>query len=756
MNEVMWLGQDNELGIDIIRKKYFHENETFDQWIDRVSGGNDAIKDLILKKRFLFGGRILASRGLNKVDENINRSLSNCYVLPRPSDNIESIFDCGKQMARTFSYGGGVGIDISNLAPRGAYVRNAAKKSSGAVSFMDLYSTITGLIAQEGRRGALMISMSCEHPDIEEFIDIKKDLERVTKANISVRVTDRFMNAALNNEPFTLSFTRKETGETIEKVVNARDVMMKLAYNNWDMGEPGILFWDRIEKWNLLSEYEDFHYAGVNPCAEEPLPEFGACLLGSINLSEYVDREGNFMFDQLAEDVFTITVAMNDVLDEGIAMHPLKEQQETAKDWRQIGIGVMGIADMLVKMGVRYGSEEAASLCSNIAAYILNYSMHASCTLAMRHGVFPKYDYEKLAASRFYQENVWPITKDIVETYGLRNSQLLTIAPTGTLSTMIGVSGGIEPFFALHYKRKTESLNGEDTYYDQYVPVIEEYMRKHGIKEEKDLPDFCITAQDVPYSERIAMQSAWQDYIDASISSTVNLPYESTPEQVFDLYASAYLAGLKGITVFRDGCRRVPVLSTDNKKPEEVAEETPEVENSIFDQIVPVSRKTLGVTHGNTYCEKCACGTLYITVNRDTNGNVVETFVNVDKKGICKANVAAVNRLISLAMRSGIKIDEIIDQIRGIDCPACTKSANKTELSGLSCPDIIARTIKKFYEEKPMLNTIDFIPAGNNVSVINSETINETNKDRCPDCGEPLIHEGGCVRCINCLWSKCD
>lgn len=752
MNEVTWLGKENEVGINILRGKYFYEDETFDQWIDRVSAGNETVKDLILKKRFLFGGRILASRGLSREKVGVNRSLSNCYVLSRPEDNIESIFDCGKQMARTFSYGGGVGIDISNLAPRGAYVRNAAKKSSGAVSFMDLYSTITGLIAQEGRRGALMISMSCEHPDIEEFIDIKKDLERVTKANISVRVTGRFMLAAMNNEPFTLSFTRKETGEKIEKVVNARDVMMKLAYNNWDMGEPGILFWDRIENWNLLSGYEDFHYAGVNPCGEEPLPAFGACLLGSINLSEYVGNDGNFLFDQLAEDVFTITVAMNNVLDEGIEMHPLKEQKETARDWRQIGIGVMGIADMLVKMGVRYGSEEAASICSNIAAYILNYSLQASCTLAMKDGPFPKYDYEKLSKSAFYQENVWPIVKDSIETYGLRNSQLLTIAPTGTLSTMIGVSGGIEPFFAFHYKRKTESLHGKDVYYDQYVPTIEKYMNEHNIKDEKDLPDFCVMAKDISYNERVAMQSAWQDYIDASISSTANVPYETTPEQIFDLYVSAYLAGLKGITVFRDGCRRAPILSTDDDKKGEPTET--EIENSTFDKIIPVSRKTLGVTHGNTYCKKCACGTLYITVNRDDNGNIVESFVNVDKKGICRANVAAVNRLISLAMRSGVKIDEIVDQIRGIDCPACTKSAKKDEINGLSCPDIIARTIKEFYEAQPKIFVgVDL--ASNAESLNPNRSVHVSDADRCPDCGEPLIREGGCNRCINCGWSKC-
>lgn len=265
-----WLGADNKLGIEIWERKYRYNNETFDEWLERVSAGNQQVKQLIIDKKFLFGGRILASRGLQKINPDIKVTYSNCYVLGAPEDNLESIFECASKLARTYSYGGGVGIDLSKLAPVGAKVRNAAKHSSGAVSFMDLYSMVTGLISQNGRRGALMLSMSCDHPDIEEFIDIKKDLDRVTKANISVRVTDEFMQAVVDNREFELKFTRKETGEVISKTVNARDLMMKLAYNNWDMGEPGILFWDRIQNWNLLSEYDNFEYAGTNPCAEEP------------------------------------------------------------------------------------------------------------------------------------------------------------------------------------------------------------------------------------------------------------------------------------------------------------------------------------------------------------------------------------------------------------------------------------------------------------------------------------------------------
>lgn len=263
-----WLGENNKLGIDIWEKKYRYKNENFDGWLDRVSGGNQNIRKLIEEKKFLFGGRILANRGLNK--DGVKVTYSNCYVLEPPKDNIESIFECASKLARTFSYGGGCGIDISNLAPNGAKVNNTAKHTSGAVSFMDLYSMVTGLIGQNGRRGALMISLDCHHPDIENFINIKKDLDKVTQANISIRFTDDFMDAVVNDEDFDLFFERPETFETIVKTVKARELFKILANNNWDMGEPGCLFWDRISNYNLLSNTKEFSYAGTNPCAEEP------------------------------------------------------------------------------------------------------------------------------------------------------------------------------------------------------------------------------------------------------------------------------------------------------------------------------------------------------------------------------------------------------------------------------------------------------------------------------------------------------
>lgn len=753
MNIQEWLGNDNQLGIDIWEKKYRYKNETFEDWLDRVSGGNTSIKKLIKEKKFLFGGRILASRGVQKINPDVKTTYSNCYVLEAPEDNLESIFDCAKDLARTYSYGGGVGIDISKLAPKGARVRNAAKESSGATSFMDLYSMVTGLIAQAGRRGALMISMSCEHPDIEEFIDIKKDLDKVTKANISVRVTDEFMNAAANNQNFTLSFVRKETGEKFEKVVNARDVLMKLAYNNWDMGEPGILFWDRIENWNLLSEYDNFKYAGTNPCAEEPLPAGGSCLLGSLNLSEFVTDSGDFDFEALADATFNATIALNEVLDEGLSLHPLKIQRDSVGDWRQIGLGVFGIADMLVKMGIRYGSDDSIELCSNIATYILNYSMMASATLsAQNNKSFPNYRENLTRNSKFYRNKIWEATDNAVKNNGLYNSQLLTIAPTGTLSTMLGVSGGIEPIFANSYTRKTESLHGEDHYYKVYTPIVSDYMKKHNIEREEDLPDFFITAKDLNHSERIKMQKTWQECIDASISSTINLPYEATPEDVFNIYVEAWKSGLKGITVFRDGCRRASILSTETPK----EENKDNVATNVLarGEIIVASDKVVGKKRKLT----TGCGSLHVTAFFDSKtGDLMETYLSKGSSGGCNNYMIGLSRMMSLAARAGCNINNIVDQLDSCGvCPSyAVRKATKHDTSkGSCCPMAVGNALLEMWKE--MQEELINKPVQNNTEIVYKKADNTVNSHKCPECGEPITHEGGCNICKSCGWSKCD
>jgi len=755
-----WLGEDNELGISIYERKYRNGNESFDEWLDRVSGKNEKVKKLIIEKKFLPGGRILASRGLGG-KEGKKITYSNCYVVSPPEDNLESIFDCAKKLARTYSYGGGCGIDLSKLAPKGAKVRNAAKESSGAVSFMDLYSMVTGLISQNGRRGALMLSLNVDHPDIEDFIDIKTELDRVTKANTSIKITKKFIDAVNNDEEMELSYTRSETGEVIKKAVKAKELFRKIAYNNWDMGEPGMLFWDRITKWNLLSEYDDFEYAGVNPCAEEPLPAGGSCLLGSINLSEFVDENGNFDFDELGETTFTATVALNQILDEGLPLHPLQEQRDSVSNWRQCGIGVMGIADMLIRMGIKYGSEESLSICSDIAYCILNSAIYASANLAAIHDkTFPKYDYDKLIKSQFYIDNISEDNKAYIKENGLYNSQLLTIAPTGTLSTMLGISGGIEPIFANYYTRKTESLFGKDKEFKVYTPIVKHYMETHGLKDDSELPDFFVTSSDIDPINRIKMQGVWQKYIDASISSTINLPNSATVEDVENIYLNAAKYGLKGITVFRSGCRRASILSSNSGNTDKTKETTYDVKPK-RGFIIESSNDLIGKKRKLT----TGCGSLHCLAFFDpVTGDLMETYLSKGSTGGCNNFMIGLSRMISLAARGGVGIDSIIDQLSSSGtCPSyAARSATKHDTSrGSCCPVAIGNALKEMWKE--MQEDIDYSGLNTETEVVHHEdgTATITTKTvsivqiKCPECGEVLIHDGGCDRCPACGWSKC-
>jgi len=553
-----------DLQKDIYNQKYRFNNESFESFIHRVSGGNSALGKIIRQKKFLFGGRILANRKLNELD-NRKITLSNCYVITPPEDNLESIFDTAKKLARTYSYGGGCGIDISKLRPNGSKVHNNAVTTSGAVSFMDLYSTVTGLIGQKGRRGALMISISSSHPDLEEFIDIKSDLEKVTKANISIFATNEFLEAVESKEMYLATFLVEDTGEVISKSVDAYRLFNKLAFNSWDVAEPAILFKDRIDSYHLLQYDKDFSFAGVNPCAEEPLPAGGSCLLGSINLGELVidpyTELAYFDYDDFKYVVRQCVIGLNEVLDEGLKLHPLEEQKKSVSDLRQIGLGIMGIADMLIKLGIKYGSQESLDFCDNLGFIMANEALYQSSLLAVEYGTYPLYKKEEILKSDFLKANTTEEVYNCISKYGLRNSQLLTIAPTGSLSTMLGISGGIEPIFNISYSRKTQTLNdGQETIYKVYTQIAKTYMEKNNIKEESDLPDIFVTAMTLTPIERIKMQSIWQSHIDASISSTVNLPKEATVKDIEDIYMNAWKYGLKGITVYRDGCRRGGIL----------------------------------------------------------------------------------------------------------------------------------------------------------------------------------------------------
>ena len=630
----------------------------------------------------------------------------------------------------------GCGIDVSNLAPKGAKVHNAAKETTGAVSFMDFFSYITGLIGQEGRRGALMISIGCNHPDLIEFINLKTQKDICTKANISVRVSDEFMQAVLNDKDYTLHYYRPEGNQTIEKTIKAKEIFHLLALRNWEWAEPGILYWDRIQNYNLLDN-TGFKYAGVNPCAEEPLPSGGSCLLGSINLSEFVinpfTNNAKIDYEALEEATSIAIVGLNQVLIEGLNFHPLKEQQETVRSLRQIGLGTMGLADMLIKLGITYGSDESINIIKEVYKTIATMAIKQSLELAKSHGCYPVCDKDKLVESNFIKNlKLDEATLNEIKEYGLYNSQLLTCAPTGSIGTMLEVSTGVEPNFALHYTRKTQSLDGKDSYYEVNARILADYLTLFDTTE---IPNYFVTSSDIKPLQRIKVQSELQKYIDASISSTINLPKETTVEEVEDIYINAWKYGLKGVTIYRSGCKREGILTVDKpidiqstvapKRPKELEADFYLVKSKGQQFIVLV-----GLLNNKPYEIFAFRPNMSITVDNH-KGIIIKKgkmhysfksqFVEIGDLQLRNEDTEekAATLYASMLLRHGIDIKYII------------KTAKKVNDNITSFSSAMCRVLSKY------------IPK-------------ETLKDKCPDCGGELIREGGCIHCKNCGYSKCE
>lgn len=406
---------------------------------------------------------------------------------------------------------------------------------------------------------------------------------------------------------------------------------------------------------------------------------------------------------------------------------------------------------MLIKLGIKYGSPEAIDLCDMIGHTMADMAIKTSSVLAKEYGVYPKYKPEAVEQSAFYSKNALGETKELVETFGLRNSQLLTIAPTGSLSTMLGVSGGIEPIFANYYTRKTESLKGHDEYYKVYTPIVKEYMDKHGLKDDSELPDYFVTAQTLDYKNRIYMQSIWQSHIDASISSTVNVPNNFTVEQVEDLYMTAWESGLKGVTIFRDGCKRACILTTTIK--EEDAKSA-DVKPHTLERgmIIKADDNCIGKKRTLT----TGCGTLHCEAFFDPEtGQLLETYFSKGSSGGCQNFMIGLSRAISLAARGGIDIYSIVDQLASSGtCPSyAVRRATKHDTSkGSSCPVAIGNALIDMYNE--MQN--DLFEDGDEDEFMESTKNKQINKAKCPQCGGELIFEGGCNTCKSCGWSKCD
>ena len=776
MNVEQWLN-NNELAIQIWKSKYQYNNESFEEWLDRVSGNDGELKQKILEKKFLFGGRILAGRGTAK-DRNV--TLSNCYVLDYPQDNIESIYKTCSDLAKTFSRGGGVGVCLDKLRPRGAIVNNAAKTTTGAVSFMDTFSKVSETIGQQGRRGATMIALDVNHPDIEEFIDVKTDLTRVLGANISVKVDNKFMMAVERNEKHICKFYVEDTGEYIEKEYNARELFKKLVQNNYDYAEPGILYWDNFNNFSLLDKFIErglFEYAGTNPCAEEPLPAGGSCLLGSINLSAYVKNpftdEAYIDLREFEQDVAIYIKALNRVLDENAELHPLQIQRDVARDLRQIGLGVMGIADMFIMMGIRYGSFESLEILDLIGHSLAYKSLFHSSLMNVQDGKakFSDGNEQLLADSYFvkvHNDEDNKLYNQILK-HGLRNSALLTIAPTGSISTMLGISGGIEPIFAKSYNRRTISLNEEETTYKVYTPIVKELMDRLNIDDENKLPNYVVTAHDLQPMERVQVQSVMQKHIDASISSTVNLNEDATFEDVYDIYMQAWKHKLKGITIFRNNCKRTAILTNPSKE-EEKPLETPLNSSNEYPRgyVLPTNDNTIGLKRKL----KGGCGSIHVQAHFDMEtGKMMEVFVNKGGGGGCNSNLNALSRMISLALRGGITIEDIADQLSStINCPSFASARAKgLPLSqGSSCANSIGKILIKMDKEfQEMFKMV--------CKQEDEELIQENNEEeyrdyikkhgeiefmkayhKCPQCFDDIRAEGGCMSCPSCSFSRCE
>lgn len=710
-----WLNE-NQLSYDIWNNKYRFNNESFDEWLRRVSGNDSEIARLIKEKKFLFGGRTLANRGTNK------GSFSNCYSHGYIDDSLEGIMDAAKNIAMTFKAQGGQGISLSKIRPKGSLIAGKFK-SDGIVPFMEIFNTVTESVSQGGsRKGALMMSLDINHPEIETFMTIKSDLKRINKANLSVEIDDDFMQ-------------KVEQGD-----IEANRIFNILCEQACKYAEPGVIFTNRFRNYNLMEFVDEYQIETCNPCGEQPLPRHSACNLCSINLSEYVlnpyTQQATFDYDSFSKDVAIIVAAMDEIIDENLDNHALQEQKDQVAKYRNIGIGVMGIHDMFIKFGFKYGSTESIIVLDGIMYTLLRSSILASSALGASRGNFPGYNNNLWKSSILKQAFTDDEIADLAHQGYMRNCSLLSVAPCGSIGTMLNVSTGIEPWFSTHYTRHTKSLNGEkETSYEVWAPIVKEAIDRNWHA------DLIVTAGEVNSESRIKLQGIVQRYVDTAISSTLNLPKETTPEDIKKIYFNAWKQGLKGVTVYVDGSRD-PILSTDNTP------KTLEISESKFNTITPISRKTIGTTYGATHCKKCACGTLYITTNLDKDGNLVEVFTHTSKGGICQANLNAVTRMISMALRSGVRIDEIEDQLKSIHCPACQMAKAKgLQIDGMSCPDIMSRTIKEF---KDSTWTVCKQKQG-------EEKKDKTNNgSKCPECGEIIVSTGGCVSCPSCGWSKCN
>lgn len=688
--------------------------------------------------------------------------LSACFVIP-VDDDMSSIFEAVKATALIHQSGGGTGFSFSRLRPKGDVVRSTGGIASGPVSFMRVFDTATDVIKQGGRRrGANMGILRVDHPDILEFTTCKEKEGAFANFNISVAITDRFIQALREDGEYELINPRN--GEIVRRL-RAREVFNKIVEGAWRNGEPGVIFLDRINEFNPTPNLGKIE--STNPCGEQPLLPYESCNLGSINLSNMVTDDGRIDWEKLERTVKLAVRFLDNVIT--VNKFPLPQIKEATLQTRKIGLGVMGFADMLIKLGIPYDSEEAIEVAEKIMEAIAYWSKEASVELAKERGPFPAFRGSiypegklplpdpRISSSSFD----WAGLVERIKEQGIRNAATTTIAPTGSISIIAGCSSGIEPFFALAFTRK--HVLDEDTF-PEINPLFEEVAKERGfynleimrkvaekgrIQDIEEIPPdvrrIFVTALDIAPEWHVRMQAAFQRWTDNSISKTINLPFEATLEDVEKAILLAYELGCKGVTLYRDRSREAQVLNVGvEEKKEEVRAAQPGLPGVLSPRPRPL------VTYGTTEKIPLGCGrNLYVTVNEDQIG-LCEVFLQVGKSGGCVASLSeAIGRLISLALRSGINPQAIIKQLKGIRCPAPTWHDGGPILS---CADAIAKAMERHIKaQKGEGQQVSGAPTTSKTS----STFDFGLSPECPDCGSLLEFSEGCVICRNCGYSQC-
>jgi ribonucleoside-diphosphate reductase alpha chain len=712
--------------------------------------------------KFVPGGRILTGAGTAQ-----RLTYYNCYVIPSPKDSRGGIMDTLTQMTEIMSRGGGVGINLSSLRPHHAYVKGVNGRSSGSVSWGGLYSFVTGLIEQGGsRRGALMLILNVWHPDILEFVNSKRTAGRITNANISVGITDDFMKAVKEDGDWELRFpdtsdpqydekwdgdlkTWEEPGGAVVtyRTVRARDIWTNIIESAWASAEPGIFF---VDRYNAYSN--SYYYSRINctnPCGEQGLPPWGVCNLGAVNLARFV-KNGKVDWESLGKTVRYAVRFLDDVIDNTPYFFEENEKQQKAE--RRIGLGTMGLAEMLIRLKIRYGSAESEKFLDELYKFIAVQAYLASSEYAAEKGSFSFFEAEKYLQSGFMREMPEEVRKAVREK-GIRNVTLLTQAPTGTTGTMVGTSTGIEPYYFWEWERR-----GRMGSHTERVEVYDEWRSTH---EGEALPDYFVTAMDLTPEEHVRVQAAIQKWVDSSISKTSNMPNHYTVEQTKELYELMYDLGCKGGTIYRDGSRDEQVLNI--KKEDEKKEETAALKAEVEKKLRPRMRPT--VLHGITYRKHTPIGTAYITINSDGEHleEPFEIFINVAKVGSdVAADAEGLGRLISLILRMPSPLspeeraENVIAQLRSIGSGR-QRGFGKNRV--MSLPDAVAQAIEEHLGRDMQENyAYPALPdeEEENEKKQFSLSFGAPTADICPVCGNAtfMLIEG-CKKCHSCGYSEC-